>query len=62
MIFTVVSGSQGDIAIDGEVLAAVSNKALITKDGAYGMLKTWIDSVRKAGVTNFMVICLDDEV
>lgn len=41
---------------------AVSNKALITKDGSYGMLKTWVDSVKKAGVTNYMVVCLDDEV
>eukprot|EP00873_Tetraselmis_striata_P001105 jgi/Tetstr1/421369/TSEL_012338.t1 len=37
-------------------------RPLITKDGSYGMLKTWVDSVKKAGVTNYMVVCLDDEV
>lgn len=34
------------IAINREVLVAVSNRALISSDGSYGMLKTWIDGVK----------------
>ena len=37
----------------------VSNEALITADGSYGMLRTWIDTVRRAKVDNFLVIALD---
>ena len=48
------------VAVNREVLAAVSNKALISEDGNYGMLKTWVDSVRASGVKNFMVVALDD--
>lgn len=50
------------VAINNEVLACVSNAALITGDGKYGMLKLWIDGVQRAGVKNFMVIAIDDEV
>ncbi|KAG2449198.1 hypothetical protein HYH02_005945 [Chlamydomonas schloesseri] len=50
------------IAINKEVLAAVSNGALITPDGKFGMLKLWIDGCQRAGVKNFMVIAIDDEV
>lgn len=46
------------VAVNREVLAAVSNKALISEDGNYGMLKTWVDSVRASGVKNFMVVAL----
>jgi|AntAceMinimDraft_1070359.scaffolds.fasta_scaffold24522_2 hypothetical protein len=28
----------------------------------HGMLKTWIDSVRQAGVTNFLVVAIDEDV
>lgn len=50
------------IAINREVLVAVSNGALVSKDGKYGILATWIESVRASGITNFLVICLDDAV
>uniref|UniRef100_A0A7S2QU31 Nucleotide-diphospho-sugar transferase domain-containing protein n=1 Tax=Chlamydomonas chlamydogama TaxID=225041 RepID=A0A7S2QU31_9CHLO len=50
------------IAVNKEVLAAVSNSALITPDGKYGMLKMWIDGCQRAGVKNFMVIAIDDQV
>jgi hypothetical protein len=40
---------------------AVSNSALITPDGKYGMLATWVESVQHAGVKNFMVIALDEQ-
>ena len=39
---------------------AVSNNALITPDGTYGMLATWVESVRRTGVKNFMVIAMDE--
>ena len=41
-------------------LRAVSNNALITPDGTYGMLATWVESVRRTGVKNFMVIAMDE--
>ncbi|KAG2497784.1 hypothetical protein HYH03_004056 [Edaphochlamys debaryana] len=50
------------IGINNEVMAAVSNGALITPDGQFGMLKLWIDGCQRAGVKNFMVIAIDDEV
>lgn len=50
------------IAINQEVVAAVSNAYTISPDGNSGMLKMWIDGMRQAGVTNFMVICIDDQV
>ncbi|EFJ42727.1 hypothetical protein VOLCADRAFT_107128 [Volvox carteri f. nagariensis] len=50
------------IAINKEVMAAVSNGALITPNGKYGMLKLWIDGCQRAGVKNFMVIAIDDDV
>lgn len=43
-------------------MAAVSNGALITRDGKFGMLKLWIDGAQRAGVKNFMVIAIDDDV
>lgn len=53
---------QEKIAINKEVVAAVSNFALISADGKGGMLKMWIDGLKRAKVTNFMVICIDDQV
>ena len=53
---------QEKIAVNKEVVAAVSNFALISADGKSGMLKMWIDGLRRAKVTNFMVICIDDQV
>ena len=50
------------VAPDGEVLAAVSNKALISEDGDHGMLRTWLDGVRRSKVKNYVVICLDEQV
>ena len=38
----------------------VSNNALITPDGRYGMLSTWVESVQRTGVKNFMVIAMDE--
>lgn len=49
------------VAINREVLIAVSNHALIHREGTYGMLKTWIDGVQRAGVKNALVIALDDQ-
>lgn len=53
---------QEKIAINNEVLACVSNSALISSDGSYGMLKLWLDGVRRSGVKNYMVIAIDDRV
>ena len=39
---------------------AVSNNALVTADGKYGMLQTWVACVQRAGVKNFLVIALDE--
>ncbi|KAK3268320.1 hypothetical protein CYMTET_23171 [Cymbomonas tetramitiformis] len=50
------------VAINKEVLVAVSNGALITEEGTYGILATWIESVKRAGVKNFMIVALDDRV
>jgi hypothetical protein len=38
----------------------VSNNALITPDGKFGMLQTWVECVQRSGVKNFMVIALDE--
>ncbi len=38
----------------------VSNNALITPDGKYGMLQTWVECMQRSGVKNFMVIALDE--
>ncbi len=40
----------------------MSNSALITPAGDFGMLKIWIDGVRHAGVKNYLVIAIDDQV
>jgi len=40
--------------------ATVSNNALITPDGKYGMLQTWVECVQRSGVKNFMVVALDE--
>ncbi len=40
----------------------MSNGALITPDGKFGMLKLWIDGCQRSDVKNFMVIAIDDEV
>lgn len=45
------------IAIDNEVMAAVSNQNYAFPGG---MLSVWIENVRKSGVKNAMVIALDD--
>ncbi|MEW5307111.1 MAG: hypothetical protein WDW36_009528 [Sanguina aurantia] len=50
------------LAINKEVVACVSNQALITPDGKFGMLKMWIDGMQRAKVANYMVIAIDDEV
>jgi hypothetical protein len=50
------------MAINREVLSCVSNSALITSDGTFGMLKMWVDGVQRAGVKNFFVIAIDDQV
>lgn len=50
------------VAIDGEVLVAVSNHALINAEGDYGMLRTWLDGVQHAGVKNYLVVAIDDQI
>jgi len=50
------------VAVNNEVLVAVSNSALISPDGKYGMLRLWIDGCKRAGVKNFMVIAIDDSL
>mmetsp|Transcript_874 Transcript_874/g.3192 ORF Transcript_874/g.3192 Transcript_874/m.3192 type:complete len:441 (-) Transcript_874:158-1480(-) len=49
------------VAINGEVMIAVSNSNLITRDGSYGMLRTFIDCVKRAQVSNFLVVAMDDD-
>jgi arabinosyltransferase len=44
------------VAIDNEVLAAMSNINYATPGG---MLDTWMENVQRAGVKNAMVIALD---
>lgn len=44
------------MAINGEVLAAMSN---INYAAPGGMLDTWMENVQRAGVRNAMVIALD---
>jgi arabinosyltransferase len=44
------------VAINGEVLAAMSN---INYAAPGGMLDTWMENVQRAGVKNAMVIALD---
>eukprot|EP00193_Tetraselmis_chui_P019917 CAMPEP_0177786522 /NCGR_PEP_ID=MMETSP0491_2-20121128/20977_1 /TAXON_ID=63592 /ORGANISM="Tetraselmis chuii, Strain PLY429" /LENGTH=163 /DNA_ID=CAMNT_0019307757 /DNA_START=185 /DNA_END=673 /DNA_ORIENTATION=- len=44
------------IALNGEVLAAVSNMALA---GDGGMLQTFVESVKRAGIANAMVVAID---
>lgn len=48
------------VAVNDEVLVAVSNSALVTPDGKYGMLATWVECVKRVGVTNYLVIAMDD--
>jgi len=50
------------VAVNYEVMAAVSNHALISHDGSSGMLRMWIDGCIRAGVKNMFVIALDDQV
>ena len=47
-----------EVAINNEVLVAVSNKNLAAPGF---MLDMWIRSVQASGVKNFLVMCLDDE-
>ena len=42
------------------MMTALSNKALISADGKYGMLQTFLDSLKRSGVKNFFLIALDD--
>lgn len=53
---------QEKVAINKEVLVAVSNSALLSGDGKFGMLKMWIDGVQRAGVKNFLIIAIDKTV
>ena len=46
------------VAIDNEVMLAISNSNYATPGG---MLETWMDGVKRANVTNAMVIALDRE-
>ncbi|BBN05337.1 arabinosyltransferase [Marchantia polymorpha subsp. ruderalis] len=42
------------VAINRELIVGVSNKNVLQ------MLKVWFDSIKRSGVTNFLVIALDD--
>lgn len=44
------------VAVNKEVMAAVSNSNLISEDGKFGMLAMWVDGCKRAGMKNFMVI------
>lgn len=46
------------VAINNEVIVALSNKNLANKDN---MLNVWIDGVKRAGVKNALVMALDAE-
>lgn len=46
------------IATDGEVLVAVSNMALA---GDGGMLQTFVEGVKSAGISNAMVVAIDQQ-
>lgn len=50
------------VAPGGEVLVAISNKALLSPDGKTGMLRTWLECVWRAGVQRYMVVALDDQI
>jgi hypothetical protein len=50
------------VAVNKEVMAAVSNSNLISEDGKFGMLAMWVDGCKRAGMKNFMVIAIDDRV
>ena len=41
-------------------MTALSNKALISEDGKYGILQTFLESLKRSGVENFFLIALDD--
>jgi Nucleotide-diphospho-sugar transferase len=47
------------IAPSGEVLVAISNFNLVAWGG---MLNTWLERVQKAGVTNYMVLAIDEQL
>ena len=47
-----------EVAVNNEVLVAVSNINYAAKGG---MLDTWMDGVKRAGVKNALVIALDDQ-
>jgi hypothetical protein len=57
-----LKGVLDQVGVNNEVLACVSNSALITPDGSYGALKLWLDAVQRAGVRNYLVIAIDNMV
>ncbi len=52
------SPAHAQVAIDNEVMVAISNSNYAMPGG---MLDTWMDGVKRANVTNAMVIALDRE-
>lgn len=46
------------VAKDGEVLVAISNYTPVLN----GMLVTWVESVKRAGVENYVIVAIDDNV
>ncbi len=52
------SHAHGQVAIDNEVMVAISNSNYAMPGG---MLDTWMEGVKRANVTNAMVIALDRE-
>ncbi len=45
------------VAINNEVMVALSNQNLVYE----GMVKTYTDMLKRAKVTNFVLVALDDE-
>lgn len=52
-----LSQHTAQVAIGNEVMVAISNKNYAMPGG---MLTTWVENVKRAGVKNAMVVALDD--
>jgi len=51
-----LKGFLDEVAVNNEVLAAVSNSALITPDEEFGMLRLWIDGCKSASQVSVIYI------
>jgi hypothetical protein len=56
-----------EVAIDGEVMLALANGVMICRNvticwwGGGNILDSWLQSLRYAGITNYLIAALDDE-